>query len=79
MSLLAVTVLGHDRPGIVADTTAALARLGGRRIYALGGMSPTEFSKIKPLGFVGWGAIDAWAKPGLRPRSPGQKRKAVPM
>jgi glycine cleavage system transcriptional repressor len=29
MSLLAVTVLGHDRPGIVADATAALARLGG--------------------------------------------------
>ncbi len=29
MSLLAVTVLGHDRPGIVADTTAALAGLGG--------------------------------------------------
>jgi glycine cleavage system transcriptional repressor len=29
MSLLAVTVLGHDRPGIVAETTAALARLGG--------------------------------------------------
>lgn len=29
MSLYAVTVLGHDRPGIVADTTAALAALGG--------------------------------------------------
>jgi glycine cleavage system transcriptional repressor len=29
MSLLAVTVLGHDRPGIVADTTAALAATGG--------------------------------------------------
>ena len=29
MTLLAVTVLGRDRPGIVADTTAALARLGG--------------------------------------------------
>src|SRR3954454_17740512 len=29
MSLLAVTVLGHDRPGIVADTTAALAAIGG--------------------------------------------------
>jgi glycine cleavage system transcriptional repressor len=28
-SLLAVTVLGHDRPGIVADTTAALAAIGG--------------------------------------------------
>lgn len=27
--LLAVTVIGHDRPGIIADTTAALARLGG--------------------------------------------------
>ncbi len=29
MSLYAVTVLGHDRPGIVADTTASLAALGG--------------------------------------------------
>ena len=29
MSLPVVTVLGRDRPGIVADTTAALARLGG--------------------------------------------------
>jgi glycine cleavage system transcriptional repressor len=28
MTLLAVTVLGHDRPGIVAETTAALAGLG---------------------------------------------------
>jgi glycine cleavage system transcriptional repressor len=28
MTLLAVTVLGHDRPGIIAETTAALARLG---------------------------------------------------
>ncbi len=29
MSLLAVTVIGHDRPGIIADTTSALAELGG--------------------------------------------------
>ncbi|MGZ4610003.1 MAG: glycine cleavage system protein R [Actinomycetes bacterium] len=29
MSLLAVTVIGHDRPGIIAESTAALARLGG--------------------------------------------------
>lgn len=28
MTLLAVTVLGRDRPGIVAETTAALAGLG---------------------------------------------------
>jgi glycine cleavage system transcriptional repressor len=29
MSLLAVTVLGHDRPGIIARATGALAELGG--------------------------------------------------
>lgn len=29
MGLLAVTVLGHDRPGIIADVTAVLAELGG--------------------------------------------------
>jgi glycine cleavage system transcriptional repressor len=29
MALLAVTVLGHDRPGIIADVTGALAGLGG--------------------------------------------------
>lgn len=28
MSLLAVTVIGHDRPGIIADVTGVLARLG---------------------------------------------------
>ena len=28
MTVLAVTVLGHDRPGIIAETTAALAELG---------------------------------------------------
>jgi glycine cleavage system transcriptional repressor len=29
MSLLAVTVIGHDRPGIIADVTGVLADLGG--------------------------------------------------
>ena len=29
MSLLAITVIGHDRPGIIADATGALAALGG--------------------------------------------------
>jgi glycine cleavage system transcriptional repressor len=28
MTVLAVTVIGHDRPGIIAETTAALASLG---------------------------------------------------
>lgn len=29
MPLLAITVIGHDRPGIIADVTGALARAGG--------------------------------------------------
>src|SRR4051812_47561604 len=29
MNTLAVTVLGHDRPGIIATATSALAELGG--------------------------------------------------
>jgi glycine cleavage system transcriptional repressor len=29
VTLFAVTVIGHDRPGIIADTTSALAELGG--------------------------------------------------
>jgi glycine cleavage system transcriptional repressor len=29
MSALAITVLGHDRPGIIAEVTAALVDLGG--------------------------------------------------
>jgi glycine cleavage system transcriptional repressor len=29
MTLFAVTVIGHDRPGIISDTTSALAELGG--------------------------------------------------
>jgi glycine cleavage system transcriptional repressor len=29
VSLLAVTVIGHDRPGIIADVTGVLAGLGG--------------------------------------------------
>jgi len=29
MSLHAITVLGHDRPGIIADVTGVLAELGG--------------------------------------------------
>ena len=28
MTLLAITVIGHDRPGIIADVTAGLADLG---------------------------------------------------
>ena len=41
---------------------AALARLGGRRLLALGGMDERRFARVRGLGFVGWGGIDGWVK-----------------
>ena len=43
---------------------AALARLAGRRAIALGGMNARRYSRIAPLGFIGWAGIDAWLKTG---------------
>ena len=39
---------------------AALARLGRRRLLALGGMDARRFRQVQPLGFRGWAAIDAF-------------------
>lgn len=39
---------------------AALARLGGRRLIALGGMDARRFARIKRLGFQGWAGISAF-------------------
>ncbi|HEY7007232.1 MAG TPA: thiamine phosphate synthase [Sphingomicrobium sp.] len=39
---------------------AALARLGGRRLLALGGMNARRFARIKGLGFQGWAGISAF-------------------
>lgn len=39
---------------------AALTRLAGRRLYALGGMDEAEFRRIERLGFQGWAGIDAF-------------------
>jgi thiamine-phosphate pyrophosphorylase len=39
---------------------AALARLGGRRLVALGGMDARRFARIKNLGFQGWAGISAF-------------------
>jgi thiamine-phosphate pyrophosphorylase len=44
-------------PGMRA---AALARLGCRRLFALGGMSARRYATIAPLGFVGWAGISAF-------------------
>jgi thiamine-phosphate pyrophosphorylase len=41
---------------------ASLARLGGRKLYALGGMNAKRFDRIAPLGFVGWAGISAWSR-----------------
>jgi thiamine-phosphate pyrophosphorylase len=39
---------------------AALARLGRRRLFALGGMNPKRYAKIARLGFIGWAGISAF-------------------
>ncbi|MGI8706101.1 MAG: thiamine phosphate synthase [Sphingomicrobium sp.] len=41
---------------------AALARLSGRRLLALGGMNERKFRRIECLGFQGWAGIDAWLR-----------------
>lgn len=39
---------------------AALARLGGRRLIALGGMDVRRFRRVERLGFQGWAGISAF-------------------
>jgi thiamine-phosphate pyrophosphorylase len=39
---------------------AALARLGGRKLLALGGMDARKFDRIRRLGFQGWAGISAF-------------------
>lgn len=39
---------------------ASLARLGRRQLIALGGMNSRRYSKIAPLGFIGWAGISAF-------------------
>lgn len=39
---------------------AALARLGGRRLIALGGMNERRYAAVKQLGFSGWAGLSAF-------------------
>jgi thiamine-phosphate pyrophosphorylase len=39
---------------------AALARLAGRRLIALGGMSAKRFSRVERLGFQAWAGLGAF-------------------
>jgi thiamine-phosphate pyrophosphorylase len=41
---------------------AALVRLAGKPLLALGGMNATRYAKVGGLGFDGWAAIDAWTR-----------------
>ena len=45
---------------------AALLRLSPVPLLALGGMNHRRFLAVRPLGFAGWAAIDAWLKPVAR-------------
>lgn len=47
---------------------ARIARAVGLPAIALGGMTARRFKRLKPLGFVGWAAID-----GLTPRPTNQR------
>ena len=40
--------------------SAALARLGGRYLVALGGMDERKFRRVEPLGFQAWAGISAF-------------------
>jgi thiamine-phosphate pyrophosphorylase len=39
---------------------ASLARLGGRKLIALGGMNRKRYARVKRLGFTGWAGISAF-------------------
>ena len=39
---------------------AALARLGRRRLLALGGMNEESYAAVEQLGFIGWAGISAF-------------------
>jgi thiamine-phosphate pyrophosphorylase len=39
---------------------AALAKLAGRRLFALGGMDARKFAQVRRLGFQGWAGISAF-------------------
>ena len=51
-----------DWPPLPRMRAAALARLAGRRLIALGGMDARRFERVERLGFQGWAGISAWAK-----------------
>jgi thiamine-phosphate pyrophosphorylase len=39
---------------------ATLARLGGRKLVALGGMDARRYARVARLGFCGWAGVSAF-------------------
>lgn len=48
---------------------ATLARLGKRKLIALGGMDDHRYRTIARLGFIGWAGIGAWHRRNATTRS----------
>ena len=49
-----------DWPALPRMQAAAFARLGGRRLVALGGMNERRFAQVRALGFQAWAGISAF-------------------
>lgn len=49
-----------DWPPLPRMRAAALARLTGRKAFALGGMTAERYAKVARLGFLGWAGISAF-------------------
>lgn len=62
LSPLFATRSHPGEPPLPRMRAAALARLAGRPLLALGGMNGKRFRRVKALGFDGWAGIDAWLR-----------------
>lgn len=60
LSPLYPTASHPDWKPIPRMRAAAMARLAGRRLVALGGMDARKFARVKGLGFQGWAGISAF-------------------
>jgi thiamine-phosphate pyrophosphorylase len=60
LSPLFPTASHPDWKPIPRMRAAALARLGRRKLIALGGMDERKFARIEALGFQGWAGISAF-------------------
>ena len=60
LSPLYPTASHPDWPPLPRMRAATLARLGGRELFALGGMDARKFARVRNLGFLGWAGITAF-------------------